>query len=344
MPFFSQFPKRDVQIEFTKVDSNGSIVTERQDKKLVDIFRHVDVSSINAQEYTAYQYYQIQDGDRPDIISHKLYNTPDYYWTFFIVNDFLQAGFNEFFKSDYDLNRGVELEYEGLGALIFLPDSRARQEGEENLYEERYLINSVAGLPLEDRSFVKLVNIANNATATVEKYDAEKLLVIVDNVSSSSFFADNDQLENVDLDASIAPPDREVRKIGQFRIDISAGTTVEKEAWLQEFNEATAAQGYKTIWTEASLPIFLLQSFTGYTELANAPYSYKRNSTVDGEGERDERIYAFQALGRSAGSITNVVTHREQENNENEEKRQIVVVKPEYIDRFAEQYRNLVKS
>ena len=34
--------------------------------------------------------YQILSGDRPDMVSHKLYGTMDYYWTFYLMNDHLK--------------------------------------------------------------------------------------------------------------------------------------------------------------------------------------------------------------------------------------------------------------
>jgi hypothetical protein len=34
-----------------------------------------------------YTKHNIQEGDRPDQVSTQLYNTPDYYWTFFLMND-----------------------------------------------------------------------------------------------------------------------------------------------------------------------------------------------------------------------------------------------------------------
>jgi len=39
-----------------------------------------------------YSKYHILDGDRPDNLSFKLYETTDYYWTFFLMNDELRKG------------------------------------------------------------------------------------------------------------------------------------------------------------------------------------------------------------------------------------------------------------
>ena len=49
----------------------------------------VDTIKDNVNFYTTYY---IQDGERPDILSQKLYNDPSLYWTFFIMNDKLREG------------------------------------------------------------------------------------------------------------------------------------------------------------------------------------------------------------------------------------------------------------
>ena len=38
-----------------------------------------------------YQYHSIYDGDRPDTLSHKIYGTTKYYWTFFLMNEDLRV-------------------------------------------------------------------------------------------------------------------------------------------------------------------------------------------------------------------------------------------------------------
>ncbi len=79
--FFENFPK----IRYDLLNNNKLI-------EVIDIFRHVDVNDVLADDLLSYRYYEIQEGDRPDQVSQALYGTPDYYWTFFIVNDFLKDG------------------------------------------------------------------------------------------------------------------------------------------------------------------------------------------------------------------------------------------------------------
>jgi len=70
------------------------------------------VVAINTDDVVTYTKYQIQDGDRPEIVSNLLYGDPKYHWTFFLLNDSLKEGksgwpmsmseFGEYIETNYD--------------------------------------------------------------------------------------------------------------------------------------------------------------------------------------------------------------------------------------------------
>ena len=51
---------------------------------------YVDILDQLKVDQAFYEDYTILSGDRPDIVSNKLYNSPDYYWTFYMLNDHLR--------------------------------------------------------------------------------------------------------------------------------------------------------------------------------------------------------------------------------------------------------------
>jgi hypothetical protein len=55
-----------------------------------DISAYVDMIDTATSNVSAYSYYTINDFDRPDTLSYKLYGTTDYYWTFFMMNENLR--------------------------------------------------------------------------------------------------------------------------------------------------------------------------------------------------------------------------------------------------------------
>ena len=91
-----------------------------------NITAYVDIIDQVKQEISLYEKYTILDGDRPDIVSQKLYGTPDYHWTFFAMNDQLrESGWP---MAERELRELVKLRYphrsvitEGDIASFFLP-------------------------------------------------------------------------------------------------------------------------------------------------------------------------------------------------------------------------------
>ena len=81
MAFFRQFPK--VAYDFNR---QGVI------NNMVDIYRSVRPLQNFVDNTSAYTYYEIRNGERPDIVSRNLYGNQNFYWTLFIINDFLHDG------------------------------------------------------------------------------------------------------------------------------------------------------------------------------------------------------------------------------------------------------------
>ena len=102
MPYFKQFPTIDYDINRT-----GAITP------LKDIFRSVRPLPDLIDNFTGYRFYEVINGERPDLVSQRLYGTPDFYWTFFVVNDFLHDGYRSWPMSQEDLYAYINKEYAG---------------------------------------------------------------------------------------------------------------------------------------------------------------------------------------------------------------------------------------
>ena len=77
--FFRFFPVVDY-----KFGTNGG--TDQFEN--ISIYANVVDQVVN--NVAAYQEYYLLPGERPDQVSQKLYNTPNYHWTFFLMNDTLR--------------------------------------------------------------------------------------------------------------------------------------------------------------------------------------------------------------------------------------------------------------
>jgi len=118
MRFFSQFPLTDYKI-------NGSNINT----SLIDIYRHVDVNETLIDDITSYRYYDIKDGERPDVVSHKLYGNPEYHWTFFVANEKLNS-LDDWPRSYNEQISYIDKKYDEYSVLEFIPT----QEYIGNLY------------------------------------------------------------------------------------------------------------------------------------------------------------------------------------------------------------------
>lgn len=79
MAYFTKYPK--IRYPF-----GGQSITS----VIQDIGVYIDLIDRIKDDASYYKEYPIRAGDRPDTVSQALYGTPDYYWTFFLLNDDLK--------------------------------------------------------------------------------------------------------------------------------------------------------------------------------------------------------------------------------------------------------------
>jgi hypothetical protein len=101
--YFQNFPLTQYDLYF-----------DNQKADVVDIFRIVKVKNEYKDNVTFYTYYNIQDGERPDVVSSKLYGSTQYFWTFFMINDHLVNYYKDWPLSNYDLQEVVKNKYSGI--------------------------------------------------------------------------------------------------------------------------------------------------------------------------------------------------------------------------------------
>lgn len=100
--YFQGFPT----IQYNLQDESHTI-------EVVDIFRTVKPKQSLKDDILLYNKYTIQDGERPDHVSQKLYGTPDYYWTFFMVNENMTNVFTDWPLSRKEVQDYVAIKYPG---------------------------------------------------------------------------------------------------------------------------------------------------------------------------------------------------------------------------------------
>ncbi len=99
--YFKHYPTIDFDVK-----NDGELIEAK------DIFRNIRVRDNSDEAVTGYEYYYINDQDRPDVLATKLYGDATLYWLFWMVNDQF-ATYNDWPKSQSILERFIARKYSG---------------------------------------------------------------------------------------------------------------------------------------------------------------------------------------------------------------------------------------
>lgn len=100
--FFKNFPEVQYQLD-------GKVIY------IKDFFRKSKVDQEAVKSLINYTYYELQEGERPDIAADKLYGNSDLHWTFFLVNDF--ENYYDWFKDATSFESYIGKKYPGQIAI-----------------------------------------------------------------------------------------------------------------------------------------------------------------------------------------------------------------------------------
>lgn len=103
---------------FSYFDTKDYSLTEDVSKKLVDLSQYSTIFSRIADDISFYSYYTMQDGERLDTISQKLYQTPEYYWTIPLVNNRIINVFSNLPKDYPTLIGWLEKKHPGYAFML----------------------------------------------------------------------------------------------------------------------------------------------------------------------------------------------------------------------------------
>jgi hypothetical protein len=122
MRYFKYFPKLQYDL-----DANG------QTRTIVDTFRFAKIVTDFKDDITFYRFYDIQEGERPDHVSQKLYGTPNYYWTFFLCNSELKSLENDWPVESNELEEKLKHKYPNKVLTINTNDFHSKFEVNETI-------------------------------------------------------------------------------------------------------------------------------------------------------------------------------------------------------------------
>jgi|14BtaG_2_1085337.scaffolds.fasta_scaffold19323_1 hypothetical protein len=348
MSFFKQFPKVEYDFNRTGVMQN-----------MVDIFRAVRPLPSFLDNYSAYKFYEIKNGERPDIVSQRLYGTSQYYWTFFVINDFLHDGMRAWPMSQEDLFTYIEKEYEGYVIEtnpVIVRDTDGLITDHRNSLSGRFQLGET------------IIGGTSNASGTLTKKISDLSQLVIQNVTGGAFIGS---------------------ALGQSTTELVVGQTSEDS--VSTYNVYPYAEApYYYYETDASTRIERISVTAGGSGYSSAPtITIQGNGsgasavatvlngviisirvTNKGSGYTSSPIISITGGGGSGGTakaiinpvakkpVTNLnhivggvdpldlsyVTNRAHVIEENDEHSQIRYIDPNYINKFVNQFEELING
>lgn len=132
-----------------------------------NIFKMVDVYEKRLKNQNIYQYTTIKQYERPDNVSYRLYGDSDYYWTFFILNDFLKSGMKEWALSDIALDQFNEEKY-GKYTVLKMKDRTALTLEGDLLSNDLYF--DLMEPQLDAEGFISSFDLLNSPEDNIYRY------------------------------------------------------------------------------------------------------------------------------------------------------------------------------
>lgn len=328
MSFFKHFPK----ISFDLFDDGSRTL-------LTDIWRYV-VPNQFSDSSISYLFYDIDGGSRPDQLSQELYGSPDFAWTFFVVNPDLSDGMSAWPKSSSELEEFVDDAYGNSSVFLFPP-----------AYDSQY-DSSLDGLPINDSKFLPWlylltpIDSQTYAAAKIEHWDQSRYQLWVKNDEFYTYeildsqdvltTSTSNSVERALFNAIDSSSPRE------FHVQLFDNPNSPDDA--ADLDSQALSVAKRGEWeTEIAKYGFDSQGQVAYAfdlfQLAqNAPYKYHD------AGDTESEITAYDALVTQGSSFqsNNFTSYNEWEIDTNDAKRTIRVVAPDRVRTFAKDFFALI--
>lgn len=279
--------------------------TTAQVRLVTDILRRVYIRSSVIDESSFYIDYDIQEGDTPENISHRLYDTSSFFWVVILVNQALNP-YYDFSLDSQSLENYTKKKY--FGRYFYLVDSNdSKKLSGLTFAQDETIFSSTSSL---DDFGVRQENF--NIRARVVYHEPSLGRVRVDG-GEHTYFTENN-LIGVVRGSSISQARIKLIENGMYA--------------LHHFGSGTA-DTYNPFAASDGTPLGLTSASGSYT--------------IDPPELYETRLGVY--LGISGPRNTDyAITNFEYEINQNEEKRSIKLIHPDYIQDVVKAFDQLVQA
>lgn len=311
MKYFRYFPKINYDL-----DDNG------QTREVVDVFRFAKIINNIQDDIQFYRKYDIQDGERPDHVSYKLYESTDYHWSFFVANPEMKSLHLDWPRSYEEMEDYLSETYSDyvLNIGYFNPAN-----------------NFEVGEEIEGQSSGATANIVSKTTSSISV-----------NSKSGDFLA-GETITGANSQDSII--------IGT-QIDNTGATATLTITAFDFFNKFDIGETVQGLISGATGVVAAKSPQLGWIKITSKNGNFRQNEIIRGltsgdfitiSGQAPERYAAhhYESGGYYVERTTPnaaIVTFEQWEIDKNDSKKQIKVIRPEYIDQVAVQFREAINE
>ena len=154
---FKNFPEIQYKL------SDGKIIT------IKDFFRKSKIDQAAVTNIIDYQFYELEEGDRPDVVATKLYGNGDLHWTLFLVNDY--SNYYEWFKDSEVFENYIAEKYPHKAIIASNSSDIVSSTGKFLVGEKVTTVNGVGYVqkvePTYNRIVVDVVSGSMSGTETI---------------------------------------------------------------------------------------------------------------------------------------------------------------------------------
>ena len=284
--------------------------SETRIRIVTDVLRRVKMKSVDKVESSFFINYDTQDGDTPESISHRLYNSVDFFWVVLLVNEALNP-YYDMTLDNISLENYTKKKYFGKYFYLVEYGNTAAPSGMTFSLDETLFRTSDVGLTDDKGTILHEFN----TRARVVEHEPTLCRIRVDAGEHYNFSAGD--------------------AIGSLREGNFHRAVIKKVEdgmfGLHQFEKADGTRINPLASTSADeTPIGVTGATGDYT--LTAPVFWQT------------RIAAYLGISGAAASSTYAVNNYEYEVNENETKRAIKLVHPDQLQNVVSAFEDLISS
>ncbi len=310
MPYFSNLPR----IKYSFDDGKTT-------KVAIDVMKRVKVRDYIKKNTQFFLLYDVEEGDRPETIAQNVYGDSDLHWVIMIFNDIINP-YYDMPLSQRELEAFCRNKYRGETWFLTSMDGT---DGLPDFHPTRNetVRNVVGGGPISDLSDITY---GDNA-ALVRKWD--RTLSSLEVIGISGSFNQGDYIVGIGTSADGTT----------FNMPTKISRRVQESIYaLHHFEEDGIYLNPLGTPPQAGSGLQAVLGHTGGVTGGASDSSYEYINTV--AGITNTLWYSYATSAADTYSIPNL----QYEFQENEKKRSIQLIKPQYIDKVTRDFEELMRG